>query len=56
MLEAEFDGIKIKSLLQNAETIRLVNDKNEAISVSDIQVGDKLKVSLIKEQGILECL
>ncbi len=49
LLEADFDGIKIKSLLQNAETIRLVNDKNEAISVSDIQVGDKLKVFI--DQG-----
>lgn len=49
LIEAEFDEIKIKSLLQNAETIRLVNDKNEAISVSDIQVGDKLKVFI--DQG-----
>jgi len=48
LIEAEFDGIKIKSLLQNAETIRLVNDKNEAISVSDIQVGDKIKVFVDK--------
>jgi len=30
--------------LQNAETIRLVNSDGEAISVSDIQVGDKIKV------------
>lgn len=44
LIEAEYDGIKIKSLLQNAETIRLVNDKGKAISVSDIQIGDKVKV------------
>ncbi len=48
LIEAEFDGIKIKSLLQNAETIRLVNDKEEAISVSDIQIGDKIKVFIDK--------
>lgn len=48
LVESEYDGIKIKSLLQNAETIRLVNDKNEAISVSDLKVGDKLKVFIDK--------
>lgn len=48
LVEAEYDEIKIKSLLQNAETIRLVNNKNEAISVSDLQVGDKLKVFIDK--------
>lgn len=48
LVEAEYDGIKIKSLLQNAETIRLVNNKNEAISVSNLQIGDKLKVFIDK--------
>lgn len=48
LVEAEYDGIKIKSLLQNAETIRLVNDKDEAVSVSDLQIGDKLKVFIDK--------
>lgn len=43
LIEAEYDGEKIKTLLQNAETIRMVNNKNEAISVSDIKKGDKLK-------------
>ena len=42
MIEAENDGQKIKTLVQNAETIRLVSDKGEPISVSDIKVGDKV--------------
>ena len=48
LVEAEYDGIKIKSLLQNAETIRLVNDKDEAVSVSNLQLGDKIKVFIDK--------
>lgn len=48
LVEAEYEGIVIKSLLQNAETIRLVNDKGEAISVSEIKIGDKLKVFIDK--------
>ena len=48
LVEAEYDGVEIKSLLQNAETIRLVNDKNEATSVSDLKIGDKLKVFIDK--------
>ena len=42
MIEAENDGQKIKTLVQNAETIRLVSEKGEPISVSDIKVGDKV--------------
>ena len=48
LVEAEYDGIVIKSLLQNAETIRLVNEKDEAVSVSDLKIGDKLKVFIDK--------
>ena len=44
LIEAEYEGLTIKTLVQNAETIRLVNDNGEAISVSDIQIGDKVKV------------
>lgn len=46
LIEVEYDGVKIRTLLQNAETIRLVNDKKEAVSVSDIQKGDKVLVYL----------
>ena len=38
----EYEGQKIRTLLQNAETIRLVNDKKEAVSVVDVKVGDKI--------------
>jgi len=48
LIEAEYEGLKIKTLLQNAETIRLVDDKGEAISISDIQTGDKVKVFIDK--------
>jgi 3-dehydroquinate synthase II len=49
LIEAEYEGLKIKTLLQNAETIRLVDGKGEAISISDIQIGDKVKVFI--DQG-----
>lgn len=42
MIEAEHEGKKIRTLVQNAETIRLVSDKGEPISVADIKVGDKI--------------
>ena len=42
MIEAENNGQKIRTLVQNAETIRLVSDKGEPISVADIKVGDKI--------------
>lgn len=48
LIEAEYEGIKIRTLLQNAETIRLINDKKEPVSVSDIQKGDKILVYLDK--------
>ena len=44
LLEAKYEDIKIKSLLQNAETIRVVSSQGEAVSVSDLQPGDKVKV------------
>ena len=43
LVEAEFEGMKIKSLLQNAETIRLIDDNKNPISVSDLKAGDKVK-------------
>lgn len=42
MIEAENDGQKIRTLVQNAETIRMVSDKGEPLSVADIKVGDKI--------------
>ncbi|MEN6292561.1 MAG: 3-dehydroquinate synthase II, partial [Methanobacterium sp.] len=42
------EGVKIRTLLQNAETIRLVNEEGEPVSVSDIKAGDKVMVYLDK--------
>ena len=42
LIEAENDGTKIRTLVQNAETIRLVSEEGKAVSVSDISVGDKI--------------
>lgn len=42
LIEAEYEGIKIRTLVQNAETIRLVTDKEEPISVAKLKVGDKV--------------
>lgn len=42
LIEAENEGKKIRTLVQNAETIRLVSDKGEPLSVADIKVGDKV--------------
>lgn len=42
LVEAEYEGVKIRTLLQNAETIRLVTDDKKPISVAKLQVGDKI--------------
>lgn len=42
LVEAEYEGNKIRTLVQNAETIRLVSSKGEPISVSKLKVGDKI--------------
>ncbi|MDR2831201.1 MAG: 3-dehydroquinate synthase II [Methanobrevibacter sp.] len=44
LVEAEYDGLKIKTLVQNAETIRLVSSDGEPVSVSKLKVGDKVKI------------
>ena len=48
LIEAEYEGVKIRTLLQNAETIRLVNEEGEPVSVADIKAGDKVMVYLDK--------
>ena len=47
-LRAIKDGnpIKFSCVCQNAETIRLINEKEEAVSVMNLQVGDKILVHL----------
>jgi 3-dehydroquinate synthase II len=48
LIEAEYEDIKLKTLLQNAETIRLVSEDGTPVSVADIKVGDKVMVYLDK--------
>jgi len=48
LIEAEYDGIKLKTLLQNAETIRLVGENGNPLSVSDLKIGDKVMVYIDK--------
>lgn len=42
LIEAEYEGQKIKTLVQNAETIRLVDAKGKPVSVVDIKEGDTI--------------
>ncbi len=44
LVEAEYEGQKIRTLLQNAETIRIVDNENNPVSVSELEIGDKVKV------------
>ena len=46
LVEAEYDGIILRTLLQNAETIRLVTESGEPISVAELKVGDKVMIYL----------
>ncbi|MFW5932602.1 MAG: 3-dehydroquinate synthase II [Candidatus Hadarchaeota archaeon] len=46
LIEAEHDGKKVKTLLQNAETINLVDSKGEPISVAELEPGDEVLVNL----------
>lgn len=48
LIEAEYEGVKLKTLLQNAETIRLVGEQGNPISVADLKIGDKIMVYLDK--------
>lgn len=44
LIEAEYEGNIIRTLLQNAETIRIVDSKNNPVSVAELKIGDKVKV------------
>jgi 3-dehydroquinate synthase II len=46
LVEAEYDDVTLKTLLQNAETIKLVKEDGTPISVAEIKVGDKIMVYL----------
>jgi len=42
LIEAEAQGHAISLVMQNAETIRLIDDKGKAISITSLKVGDKV--------------
>jgi 3-dehydroquinate synthase II len=44
LVEAEVDGVLIKTLLQNAETIKLVGKDGNPISVAELKEGDEVLV------------
>ncbi len=44
LVEAEVDGTKIKTLLQNAETIKLVGAGGKPVPVTDLKEGDEVLV------------
>ncbi len=46
LIEAEHEGVVLRTLLQNAETIRLVTENGKPISVADLKVGDKVMIYL----------
>ena len=48
LIEAEYEGQTIRTLLQNAETIRIVDADNNPLSVADAKPGDKVKVYIEK--------
>lgn len=46
LVEAEFEGERFSTLLQNAETIKLVTPGGKPISVAELKVGDEVLVHL----------
>ena len=42
LIEAEAEGMPISLIMQNAETIRLVNPEGKAISITSLKPGDKV--------------
>jgi 3-dehydroquinate synthase II len=48
LVEAEYNGFTIRTVLQNAETIRLVQDNGNPLSVAELKIGDKVMVYLDK--------
>jgi 3-dehydroquinate synthase II len=48
LIEAEYEGKTIRTLLQNAETIRIVDADDNPLSVADAKPGDKVKVYIEK--------
>jgi 3-dehydroquinate synthase II len=51
LIEAEINGARLKTIVQNAETIRLVKSDKTPISVSELKVGDQILVYHIPKGG-----
>ncbi|MFP4654515.1 MAG: 3-dehydroquinate synthase II [Methanohalobium sp.] len=48
LVEAEADGVVLRTILQNAETIKLVDKDKNPVSISDLKKGDEILVHLEK--------
>ena len=48
LIEAEFEGQPLSLVLQNAETIRLVDPEGKAVSITNIKPGDKVLAHIEK--------
>ena len=46
LVEAEVDGNIIKNILQNAETIKLVDTNGEPISIAELKPGDEVEIRI----------
>ena len=63
LVEAEYEGKRVKTIIQNAETIRLVTPEG-AKSVAELETGDKVLAyvveggrhfgTLVKEETVIE--
>ncbi len=45
LIEAEVDGERYKTILQNAETIKLMQSNGKAVSVAALKIGDEVLIS-----------
>lgn len=48
LVEAEANGVVLRTILQNAETIKLVDKDKNPVSISDLKKGDEILVHLEK--------
>ncbi|RQW77141.1 MAG: 3-dehydroquinate synthase II [Methanothrix sp.] len=46
LIEAEAEGVRISTLLQNAETIKLVSAQGKPVAVTELKAGDEVLVHL----------
>jgi 3-dehydroquinate synthase II len=50
LIEARKDNVKLSTLVQNAETINLVDEKGKAVSVTKLKTGDRI-LAFLEEGG-----